>query len=211
MTAPAEVSATTAADSVALTFHGQGRPDLADALLSVAERAGARLTVLAVGAWLDQYPEMAARVLRGGHELGNHTQRHIDISALTSAAAYAEIENCALRLQQLTGTRGRWFRPSQAKHATPTVRAAAARAGYPTVLSYDLDSLDYTDPGADAVTRNVLSAVRPGDVVSLHLGHEGTVAALPAILTGLHAKGLKAVTASELFPTNRSGPEAISR
>src|SRR5690348_15474985 len=51
---------------VALTFHGQGDPKLATALLSEAERAGARLTVLAVGSWLDAYPEMAHRVLDGG-------------------------------------------------------------------------------------------------------------------------------------------------
>jgi peptidoglycan/xylan/chitin deacetylase (PgdA/CDA1 family) len=191
--------ATSAGDAVALTFHGDGRPALADALLTEAERAGARVTVLAVGRWLDQYPEMARRVLDGGHELGNHTEHHIDISALSPAGAYAEIAGCADRLTRLTGSRGRWFRPSQAQHATPTVRAAAARAGYPTVLSYDLDSLDYTDPGPAAVTRTVLSRVTGGDVVSLHLGHAGTVAALPAILDGLRIRGLRPVTVDALF------------
>ncbi|MGZ4435667.1 MAG: hypothetical protein ACXVW7_18905, partial [Trebonia sp.] len=37
---------------VALTFHGQGPVSMADALLAQAERAGARVTVLAVGTWL---------------------------------------------------------------------------------------------------------------------------------------------------------------
>ncbi|HEV2348110.1 MAG TPA: polysaccharide deacetylase family protein [Actinocrinis sp.] len=199
------------ANGVALTFHGDGPPALATALLSEAERAGARVTVLAVGRWLGQYPEMARRVLDGGHELGNHTEHHIDIDALSPDAAYAEIEGCAVRLKSLVGSRGRWFRPSQAQHATATVRAAAARAGYPTVLSYDLDSLDYTDPGVDAVTHNVLSAVRAGDVVSMHLGHSGTVEALPAILDGLRTRGLQAVTASALFPPPVSAPEVARR
>lgn len=196
---------------VALTFHGDGPPALATALLTEAERAGAHVTVLAVGRWLGQYPQMARRVLDGGHELGNHTEHHIDIDTLSPAAAYAEIENCAARLQKLTGSRGRWFRPSQAQHATAAVRAAAVRAGYPTVLSYDLDSLDYTDPGTNAIVHNVLSAVRAGDVVSMHLGHQGTVEALPAILAGLHARGLRPVTASELFPQALSVPEVAHR
>jgi peptidoglycan/xylan/chitin deacetylase (PgdA/CDA1 family) len=200
-----------AADSVALTFHGDGPAALTTALLAEAEQAGARVTVLAVGHWLGQYPQLARRVLDGGHELGNHTERHIDIDALSPDAAYAEIEACAARLQKLTGSPGRWFRPSQAQHATATVRRAASRAGYPTVLSYDLDSLDYTDPGADAVVHNVLSAVRAGDVVSMHLGHRGTVVALPAILDGLHARGLRPVTASELFPQPLSAPEVSHR
>ncbi|MBS2961777.1 polysaccharide deacetylase family protein [Actinocrinis puniceicyclus] len=199
------------AGAVALTFHGDGTPALATSLLSEAERAGAQVTVLAVGRWLGEYPQMARRVLDGGHELGNHTEHHIDIDALSPVAAFAEIEDCAARLRRLTGSIGRWFRPSQAQHATPAVRAAAARAGYPTVLSYDLDSLDYTDPGPDAVVRRVLTAVRAGDVVSMHLGHGGTVAALPAILDGLRARGLRAVTASALFPRSLSVPEVSRR
>jgi peptidoglycan/xylan/chitin deacetylase (PgdA/CDA1 family) len=184
---------------------------MATVLLAEAERADARLTVMAVGRWLSANPQMAKRVLDGGHELGNHTDRHIDIDALAPDAAYAEIENCAVRLEKLTGSRGRWFRPSQTQHANAKVLAAAARAGYPTVLSYDLDSLDYTDPGASAVVHNVLSTVRGGDVVSMHLGHQGTVQALPEILDGLRAQGLRAVTASELFPAPLTASEVADR
>ncbi|MFZ5851927.1 MAG: polysaccharide deacetylase family protein, partial [Actinomycetota bacterium] len=38
-----------------------------------------------------------------------------------------------------------------------------------------------------------------GSIVSLHLGHPGTVAALPAILDDLRGKGLAAVTVSQLL------------
>lgn len=185
--------------AVALTFHGQGDPAIADALLAEAARADARITVLAVGSWLDEQPQMAHRILDGGHELGNHTQTHRSISTMDAGAAYQEIARCAERLKQLTGTAGRWFRPSQAMDCTATVADQARRAGYSHCLGYDLDSLDYTDPGPAAVTRTVLDAVRPGSVVSMHFGHPGTVAALPAILDGLHRRGLRAVTTSELF------------
>ena len=71
---------------------------MAGELLAEAERAGARVTVLAVGTWLEQYPQMARRILGGGHELGNHTLHHLDIAALDGSGAYAEIAGCALRL-----------------------------------------------------------------------------------------------------------------
>ena len=154
---------------------------------------------MAVGSWLDEQPLMAHRILDGGHELGNHTQNHRAISTMSTDQAYQEIARCAQRLRQLTGSQGRWFRPSQAQDCTDTVAAQARRAGYAHCLGYDLDSLDYTDPGAGAVTRTVLAAVRPGSVVSMHFGHSGTVAALPAILDGLHQRGLRAVTTSELL------------
>ncbi|MEC3993712.1 polysaccharide deacetylase family protein [Actinacidiphila sp. DG2A-62] len=184
---------------VALTFHGQGDPAMAGELLAEAERAGARVTVLAVGTWLDAYPSVARRVLDGGHELGNHTQTHGALDAMDRARAAAEIEDCARRLERLTGSRGRWFRPSRTRLATPLVVELARRAGYPHLLSYDVDPLDYTDPGPAAVRAATARQVRAGSVVSLHFGHRGTVAALPGILDDLHRRGLRAVTTSELL------------
>jgi len=184
---------------VALTFHGQGPVSMADALLAEAERAGAQVTVLAVGTWLGQYPQIAERILRGGHDLGNHTMHHLDITAMDAPGAYAEIAGCAQRLRALTGSIGRWFRPSQTRYATPLIEREARKAGYQTCVSYDVDSLDYTDPGPDAIVSTVLGSARPGSIVSLHLGHSGTVAALPAVLRGLASRGLRPVTLTGLF------------
>jgi peptidoglycan/xylan/chitin deacetylase (PgdA/CDA1 family) len=184
---------------VALTFHGSGDPAVARRLLASAQAADARVTVLAVGTWLDAHPQMARLILDGGHELGNHTQNHTDINAMSPSAAHAEIARCADRLRRLTGTIGTWFRPSQTPHANATVRAQAAKVGYHTCLSYDVDSLDFQDPGPDAVVRNVLRAARGGSIVSMHFGHPGTATAMPALLEGLRRRGLHAVTVSALL------------
>ncbi|MEU8890582.1 polysaccharide deacetylase family protein [Streptomyces sp. NPDC048442] len=186
---------------VALTFHGQGDPAIARAVLAEAERAGARITVLAVGSWLDEHPDMARRILDGGHDLGNHTQRHLTVSEMPEWEAYREITDCAQRLRRLTGSIGTWFRPSRTQYATPLVQRLARRAGYPHVLSYDVDSLDFTSPGATAVTRKVAGEIRNGSVVSLHFGYADTVAALPALLDDLHRRKLRAVTTTELLTT----------
>ncbi|WP_243774287.1 polysaccharide deacetylase family protein [Actinomadura barringtoniae] len=184
---------------VALTFHGAGEVALAERLLTAIEQAKATVTVMAVGTWLDSSPHMASRVLHGGHELGNHTQHHLDIKAMSAAQAQAEISECARRLKSLTGTIGAWFRPSQTRHAPLNLQREAARIGYQACLSYDVDSLDFTDPGPRAVARNVLTKVQPGSIVSLHFGHAGTIQAMPVILDGLKARGLTPVTVSRLL------------
>jgi peptidoglycan/xylan/chitin deacetylase (PgdA/CDA1 family) len=200
MALPAEVvHGPTDRPAVALTFHGQGDVAMADALLGELENGGAKATVLAVGTWLAAQPAMAKRILDGGHELGNHTQNHADIKAMTPAQAFAEINACAQLLRGLTGTVGTWFRPSQTQYSTPTIRDQARRAGYATCLSYSLDSLDFTDPGPTAVVRNVAAAIQKGSIVSLHFGHAGTVTAIPHILDTLHGLGLRAVTMTELM------------
>ena len=186
-------------DQVALTFHGQGDSRLVTDLLDELRRGGARVTVLAVGTWLAANPGLGRRVVADGHDLGNHTQHHIDIKNMKPQLAYAEIRDCAQAVHAVAGSIGRWFRPSQTQYATATIKAAAHRAGYPTCLSYDVDPRDYTDPGSAAIVSATLAAVRPGSIVSLHCGHEGTVAAIAPILAGLRARGLRPVTASELF------------
>ncbi|MGW7300120.1 polysaccharide deacetylase family protein [Streptomyces sp. NPDC054829] len=184
---------------VALTFHGNGDPRTAEAILDTADEHGAHITVLAVGTWLDANPRLARRVLDAGHDLGNHTQHHLDINALPEAEARAEITACARRLKRLTGSIGTWFRPSRAARASPLVARLAREAGYPQVLSYDVDPLDFTDPGPAVLTRTLTADIRPGSIVSLHFGYPDTVAALPAVLDDLHRRGLTAVTTTELF------------
>ncbi|MEU9174360.1 polysaccharide deacetylase family protein [Streptomyces sp. NPDC048420] len=184
---------------VALTFHGSGDPAIARALLGEAEKHGARVTVLAVGTWLDAHPDLARRILDGGHDLGNHTLHHLDINAMSEAEARQEITGCAERIRRLTGSVGTWFRPSRTPTASPLVTRLARQAGYPHVLSYDVDSLDFTSPGAPVVARKVLAEIREGSVVSLHFGYDDTVAALPVVLEELDRRGLAAVTTTELF------------
>jgi peptidoglycan/xylan/chitin deacetylase (PgdA/CDA1 family) len=197
-TAPELVHGERSATFVALTFHGAGDPAIARAVLHELGQSQVRATVLAVGTWLESEPAMAKRVLSGGHELGNHTQHHLPMLGLGANTAHQEIVECARTLRRLTGSPGRWFRASGTQHTTRIIRKAAARAGYAQCLSYDVDSLDWTDPGPAAIVRAVLKAARGGSIVSLHLGHPGTVAALPPLLDALRQRGLKPTSVGEL-------------
>ena len=186
-------------DAVALTFHGDGPDEIVRGVLAALARADARVTVLAIGRWLAAEPRLAGMIRDGGHELGNHTWSHQPMTHLGPGQVRTEVDRAATELVRLTGSPGRWFRPSGTPHSTPAVRAAATAAGYGACLGYDVDPLDYTDPGPAAIRRATAGAVRHGSVVSLHLGHPGTLTALPGVLRDLHDRGLAPVTASELL------------
>jgi len=189
-------------DEVALTFHTDGPLALIEAVLDIVEARDIALTAFVVGSWLDANPAMGDRLLAGGHELANHSYTHPGFEDLTPAQMQDEIERCRAALDRHAGSPGRWFRPSGTDNGidspSAATLAAAGAAGY-TAIGYDVDPVDYRDPGARAVTDRTLAAVVPGSIVSLHMGHQGTIDALPALLDGLAAKQLTPVSVGTLL------------
>jgi peptidoglycan/xylan/chitin deacetylase (PgdA/CDA1 family) len=74
--------------------------------------------------------------------------------------------------------------------------------GYAVSVGYDVDPLDYQDPGASKVIARVQAGLRPGSIVSLHTGHAGTVQAFEPIVAAVRARGLRPVTVSQLLGPN---------
>jgi peptidoglycan/xylan/chitin deacetylase (PgdA/CDA1 family) len=188
---------------VALTFHMNGDLGLVTQLLDVFTAHRTTITAFVVGNWLEANPSFGRQLVDAGHEVANHTYTHPSFVSLSHDEMYVEIMKCRDVLVRTTGTPGVFFRPSGTDDGTaappPPVLSVSAEAGYATVLGFDVDPLDYEDPGADAVTQRTLAAVEPGSIVSMHFGHAGTVAAMPAILDGLAQRGLAPVTASKLL------------
>jgi peptidoglycan/xylan/chitin deacetylase (PgdA/CDA1 family) len=188
---------------VGLTFHTDGDLGLASQLLGVLADRQVQITAFIVGQWLEANPDWAKRLLDAGHELANHTYTHLTFADLPPDQMTTEITRCRDVLVRLTGSPGAFFRPSGTDDGTTApsdlVLTRARDAGYATVLGFDIDPLDYQNPGADAVAQRTKDALHPGGIVSLHFGHPGTITALPAILDACDQQGLAPGTASSLL------------
>jgi peptidoglycan/xylan/chitin deacetylase (PgdA/CDA1 family) len=158
--------------------------------------------VFAVGNWLAANPAIGHRILGDGNELANHTYTHPDLGTLGASAVASEVSRCAQVLTQVQGNNGRWFRPSGLDRPTPLILQQAGAAGYATSVGYDVDPLDYEDPGASKVIARVQSGLQPGSIISLHTGHAGTVQAFGPIVAAVRARGLRPVTVSQLLGPN---------
>ena len=160
-------------------------------------------TAFVVGTWLDANPDFAELLRKHGHELANHTYTHPTFHRLAPAAMATEVTKCRDLLERLEHTNGTFFRPSGTSNGVDTPTApelqAAGDAGYATVVGYDVDPSDYADPGRDQVISRTIAAIKPGSIVSLHFGHQGTIDALPEILTTISSRGLRLVTTSALL------------
>lgn len=202
---PARFVATgpTGRDRIALTFHTAGTAAHFDALTAILDARHIVITAFIVGSWLDANLDRGRRLVASGHELANHTYNHLTFASLPPAQMASEITRCRDAITKVAPDGGALFRPSGTDDGTAVppaaVLAAAWDAGYPTVLGFDADPQDYTDPGATAVRDRTIAALHDGAIVSLHFDHQGTIDALPAILDAIHARGLTPVTASTLL------------
>jgi peptidoglycan/xylan/chitin deacetylase (PgdA/CDA1 family) len=186
---------------VALTFHGSGDPGLTDQILALAARLQAPITVFAVGQWLEQDPTMAGKILGAGHELANHTYTHPSLGRLGRAAVAQEIIKCRDVLVAQSRSTGAYFRPSGIEtRPADLILEEAGRAGYTTSVGFDVDPLDYTDPGASAIVSRVAAGLKPGSILSLHLGHTGTVAAFERIVNTIRNRGLSPALVRDVLP-----------
>jgi peptidoglycan/xylan/chitin deacetylase (PgdA/CDA1 family) len=184
---------------VALTFHTAGDPAITQSLLAQAAELGAKLTFFVVGTWATANPTVIRAIVDGGHELGNHTWSHVNIQALDAAGMRAEVQKCADVLDRETGSISKWFRPSQTDVPDAAMLAMAGDVGYATSVGYDVDPLDYTDPGAAPVESRVRAAVHGGAIVSLHTLYQGTATAFTPMVRSIQATGLRPVTVSSLL------------
>jgi peptidoglycan/xylan/chitin deacetylase (PgdA/CDA1 family) len=187
------------AKQFALTFHGAGDVALSETVLAITRKLRAPITVFAVGSWAASNPAVMKSFIDGGHELANHTFTHPSLRRLNRANVATEISGCAEALRHITGNIGGWFRPSGTPTPTNLMLEEALKVGYKTVVGYSVDPLDYQDPGTKAVVSRTLSNLQNGSIVSLHLGHKGTVEALEQIITGGRALGLQPVTVTALL------------
>ena len=189
----------TTVNNVALTFHLGGDATLVAELLDLLKTTGTTSTLFAIGDWLTANPRLGHRAVDDGHELGNHTKSHKSMLKLSRAGVHDEIVGGGEALVPFIGSIGKWFRPSGTDVPNDIILEEAGLAGYPVSVGYDIDSLDYTEPGASTVVARVTKQLHPGAIVSLHFGHRDTIDAMPKILDLLTTAGLTPVTVSALL------------
>lgn len=185
---------------VALTFD-DGPGPLTPAFLDELARQGARATFFVLGEAARGRPEIIARMVAEGHEVGSHGLRHHPAWLAGPGATRRLVAGGLRAIQGVTATPVRLYRPPWGQHNLLT-GLMAKRSGLVTVLWSVAPGDWVAGRGAEEIVRRC-ERIRPGDIVLLHDaggdGRERTLEALPRILASLNARGLEAVPLKELL------------
>lgn len=181
-------------NNVALMFNCYENSEIIEKIAEVLEKNGARATFFVGGCFIKDKPELIARLLSGGHELGNHGYFHKNHSKLSKESNLSEIKNTHSVVKALGGGEMYLFAPPSGDFSKTTLECAKS-LGYKTIM-WSKDTIDWRDKNAEIVLKRATSNVRGGDFVLMH-PKEHTLSALEKILEYYKNAGLNAVTVSE--------------
>jgi peptidoglycan/xylan/chitin deacetylase (PgdA/CDA1 family) len=198
---------------VALTFDDGPNPQWTDPIMEILARYDTPATFFIIGRMANGQPDRVRDEVARGYGVGNHTWDHVNLVNTTDWAH--EVDDTTARLRLLSGRAVDCARPPFG-FTNASVDAQLRQRGMTPVL-WDIDSRDYTRPGVDAIANRVLSALRPGAIILMHDGggdRSQTAAALPRIIEGIRAAGLRPVglcrpappTSSSNWGARRSRP-----
>jgi cellulose synthase/poly-beta-1,6-N-acetylglucosamine synthase-like glycosyltransferase/peptidoglycan/xylan/chitin deacetylase (PgdA/CDA1 family)/spore germination protein YaaH len=202
---------------VSLTFDDGPDSVWTPKILSILEQYHVPATFFVIGENAIANRSLLQRMIADGDEIGNHSYTHPNMADEPNTGIQLELNATQRLIEAFTGRSTRLFRAPYFGDAEPTTAdelvpaTIAQQQGY-TVVGLHADPGDWKRPGAQAIVERTLqevegaSAERSANVVLLHDGggdRAQTVAALPAIISGLEHAGYRIVPTATLAGLDR--------
>ncbi|MEV6736872.1 glycosyltransferase [Streptomyces sp. NPDC051104] len=182
-----------------LTFDDGPDPTWTPKVLDVLKKHHAHAVFFVTGTMASRYPDLVARMVAEGHEVGLHTFNHPDLSYQSKRRIDWELSTNQLAISGAAGVRTSLFRPPYSSFADamddkswPVTEYIGSR-GYITVVN-DTDSEDWQKPGVAEIVRRATPHGGKGAIVLMHDSggdRHQTVQALDRFLPGLQAEGYR--------------------
>lgn len=191
---------------VALTFDDGPDPDFTPRVLDILHQKGVAAMFFCVGERVRRHPEITRQVHQRGHLLGNHSDSHaMWINFGLHRRLAEEIDKAGAAIENAAGVAPRLYR---APHGfkNPALGDVLKSRGM-TAVGWQVRGFDAVRGNAAKIAQRIVDGARPGGVILLHDGaglqggndRGATLEALPVIIDGLKARGLKIVPLDELL------------
>lgn len=188
---------------VAFTFDDGPDPLYTRQILDLFRKANGQATFFMIGEQMDLYGDIAAEVYAAGHEIGNHTFTHPDLTKLSLEEVRTELELTNNRIQRITGQPAAIFRPPFFAQ-NPEIIALVAEMGLSAIGCVNGEAKDWEQPGVDFIVEQTRLTAENGSIFIFHDGYgerAQTIEAVRILVEELASKGYRFVTVSQLLAT----------
>ena len=139
-------------------------------ILDALKKHNAPATFFVVGNFLETNPDLIKRMADEGHNVGNHSYHHYDMSTLSNEKFTKELTDVEYKYKEITGKDlVKLYRPPQGKYSRESL-SMANDSGYKTIfwsLAY-VDWYDDKQPTKEEAFKKLLGRIHPGAIVLLH-------------------------------------------
>ncbi len=181
---------------ISLTFNVVWGEEYIPRILQILNENAIQATFFMGGQWVDDFPELAGKVARDGHELGNHGYSHLHQEQMSREANIEEIKKAEMAIFNVTGIKTQLFAPPYGEKGDMIIKAAE-EAGYTTTY-WSIDTIDWQRPDPSVIVDRVLKKAHNGAIVLMH-PTAPTVHALPQIIEELKKQDYQLVKVSSLL------------
>ncbi len=194
---------------IAMTFDDGPSGKLTPKLLDLLKERHIHVTFFVLGENVKAHPEILRRAIAEGHEIGNHSWDHPQLSKLSDEAVRSQLNRTKDQITAAINLPVTLMRPPYGALTPEQKKWVRDDLGYKIIL-WAVDPLDWTRPGPEIVHERIVKETRAGSIILSHDIHPGTVEAMPATLDDLLGKGFKFVTVTELLAMELP-PEAMPK
>jgi peptidoglycan-N-acetylglucosamine deacetylase len=207
---------------VALSFDDGPDPVWTPRILDILKKYNAPGAFFMIGEQAGDYVGVMKRVYREGHEIGNHTFTHPDISEISDRQVDLQLNLTERLFASKLGVQPLYFRPPYSIDQEPDTNDQAKPIdriqglGY-VIVGNKIDTNDWDEnprKTPQEITDSVFQQIKDmevktwarGSVILLHDGggdRQATVDALPVLIKALRDKGYEIVPVSELVGKTR--------
>ena len=153
-------------NKVSLTFDIAGGSSNIYDILDILDKYNVKASFFLVGNWIDNNEEIVKEIKERGHDIGNHSNSHANMTELNKKDMEQEIVTTSKKIESITGEKTTMYRPPFGEFDNKSLKVCED-LGY-TVVNWDIDSFDWKEIGPNFVTEKVLKGVKPGSIVLFH-------------------------------------------
>ncbi len=182
---------------ISLSINCAWNADDIDKILQTLEKCNVKATFFMVGDWVDKNPNAVKKINEKGHEIANHSDKHLHVNSLSYEQNVNEILNCSEKIKKLTGKDVKLYRCPYGEY-NDTVIKSATDNGY-KVIQWSIDSLDYEGLDGEQMWDRINKKLTNGSIILFHNGTENTANSLEQIIKNIQKKGYNIVKISDLI------------
>lgn len=187
---------------VALTFDDGPDTKYTEQILDILKKSNVVATFFVTGEHASAHPEVMKHIVAGGHEIGNHSWDHTNLTTLNEQQLAEQIDKTDQAIEQFTGQLPTLVRPP---YGALSKEVADYAEQSHRIVCWSVDTRDWEGISVERILDNVKKEVKPGAIILQHSagGKKGnlsnTVAALPQVIHYLKEHGYELTTVTGLI------------